>query len=435
MKNIRGLSMQLLKLILLSGLCAVFFFVSVRLISNLLIDKYFTNSKLQAQMNQKRIESFSAYISKNSISATDTDAILKWCDKQPMVLMEIYRDNILYFNSNYYYSDPLSDQNIEATHYNWYSYYELQFSDGAADVLVYSDESYVLHTWITITAMILSGMLFIVIALSGIRKTIRYIYLLCDEIQIMSGGDLEHPISVRGNDELGLLAKELDNMRIALSSHQKKEQEMIKQNNDMITSLSHDLRTPLTKLILYTEIIQNDKCRDDGQLHNYLRLINEKGSQIKEISEHLLKYSLSHGDHETLDIQSVSFREVFFDRLSEMIDYLSANGFMVQYEIEWTDIKLRINELFIARILDNLVSNIEKYADIKYPIQIHSYEDDHYIGITIKNMLSQAQQMTESFGVGIDNINSMMDKMDGKCTVERSEKTFEIRVLFPKNNT
>ena len=127
MKNIRSMSMQLLRLLMLAGICAISFLAVVLVCSDLIINRHFSSSGLQLQMTEKRVESFGDYISKNNVSATDTDKLIKWCDKQPMLLMEIYRDNILYFNSSYSYDDPLIDQNIEIPRYSWYSYYELQF--------------------------------------------------------------------------------------------------------------------------------------------------------------------------------------------------------------------------------------------------------------------------------------------------------------------
>lgn len=432
MKNIRSMSMQLLRLLMLAGICAISFLAVVLVCSDLIINRHFSSSGLQLQMTEKRVESFGDYISKNNVSATDTDKLIKWCDKQPMLLMEIYRDNILYFNSSYSYDDPLIDQNIEIPRYSWYSYYELQFADGPAEVLVYSDESYILNTWITIGAIILSGVLFITVILIGIRKTIRYIYLLCDEIQIMGNGDLEHPVTVRGLNELGLLAKELDQMRSALYYHRLREQAMIKQSNDMITGLSHDLRTPLTKLMLYSEIIQNDRCTDKKQLDKYLARIHEKGLQMKEISDHLLKYSLSQGMPEALIMQSTLFQSAFFDRLSELIDYLTEHGFAVECDIHWIETQIRYNDLYLNRILDNIASNINKYAEKKYPVIMSSVYTDHFIGISVRNFRSSGCDHTESNGIGIESSRTMMRQMNGRCTVKQTETAFEITLLFPK---
>lgn len=431
MKNIRGMSLQLFRLLMIAGICAVSLFVLIHSCSDLLIGKYFSGSDLQLRMIEKRIESFGDYVLNNSISATDTVDLLNWCDKQPMVLMEVYRGNILYFNSSYFYTDPLSEQNIEAPRYNWYSYYEVEFADGPADVLLYSDESYILNSWVTLAAVILSGVLFIAVVLIGIRKPIRYVYQLCDEIQIMGSGDLEHPVTVRGHNELSLLAEELDHMRSALFYHRQKEQEMIRQNNDMITGLSHDLRTPLTKLLLYAEIIQNERYGDKQQLRQYLTRICEKGAQMKEISDHLLQYSLAQGEARTHEMRTVSFRDVFFDRLSEMADYLSVQGFTVECDVDWSEDKISINELYLDRILDNIVSNIDKYAEKACPVKISSIQNDHSIGISVKNNQPSQCRPAESSGVGIESIRAMMQQMKGSCILDRTETVFEITVTFP----
>lgn len=430
MKFNRSMSIQLLRLLVIAGICSAVLMVGTLFFSDLLIQKYFSGSELHSKIIEKRIESFSEYVSKNDISATDTIDLISWCNKQPMVLMEIYRDNILCFNSNYNLIDPLAEQNIEIPRYSWYSYYELQFADGPADVLVYSDESYILKTWIKIGTIIFSGLLFITIVLIGIRKSIHYIYLLCDEIQIMGSGDLEHPITVIEKNELGMLAKELDQMRSALYYHQQKERDMIKQNNDMIASLSHDLRTPMTKVVLYTEIIKNDRCKDKQQLDKYLIQIHDKVLQMKDISEHLLKYSLSQGIPDHPIIQTASFRSVFFDRLSELIDYMYERGFKVECSIDWTERKIYYYDQFTDRILDNMVSNLEKYADKTYPVEICSFNNGCYYGISVKNIRSHCYDKTKSNGVGIENIRNMMKDMKGKCTVRQTKNEFIISLLF-----
>ncbi len=431
MKNIRGMSLQLLRLLMLAGTCSVILLVCVYFCSDMLIGKYFPRSGLQAYMVQKRLESFSNYIEEHDLAVTDTADLMSWCDKQPMVLMEIYRGNLLYFNSNYLYSDPLSEQNIEANRYKWHFYYEVQFSDGPADILMYSDESYILRSWSALAAVTLAGALFIVIVLIGIRQTVRYIYLLCDEIQIMGSGNLDHPVTIRGHNELGLLATNLDQMRSALLYHRQKEQEMIRQNYDMITGLSHDLRTPLTKLLLYAEIIQHGKYENKQQLLMYLQKINEKCSQMEEITNHLMRYSLSQSSPNMPSTRIVSFQDAFFDRLSEMASYLSLRGFTIDCSIDWSRQLICINEFYLERILDNIISNLEKYADKAFPVEIRFIRNDRCAGIAVKNVQSAHYDASQSSGVGIENVRTMMQQMNGSCTVSRIKNVFEITVLFP----
>lgn len=121
MKHIRSMSLQLLRLLALAGLCAVLLLSLLRFSSDRPIGACFPGSVLQQRMIEKRIEAFGDYISSHDISATDTAALLHWCEKQPLVLMEIYRGNVLYFNSDYDAADPLNEQNIEAPRYDWYA--------------------------------------------------------------------------------------------------------------------------------------------------------------------------------------------------------------------------------------------------------------------------------------------------------------------------
>lgn len=435
MKKFRSLGLQLLRLVMVAASVAIAVFLLLQLSSNYLVTKHFSGSELQNVMSQKRLASFSRFVEQNHVAATDTGRLLQWCEKQPMVLMEVYRDHILFFNSNYTYDTELSQQNIEANYYNWYSYYKVPFADGTADVLVYSDESYVLQTWLTVFFIILSVLLFVVIVMVGMRKTVRYIYLLCDEIQNMGQGDLEHAVTVQGDNELGMLAEELEQMRAALFYHRQKEQEMIRQNKEMITGLSHDLRTPLTKILLYTEIIQNGRCSNPAQEWQYLDRIREKGMQMKQISEHLLKYSLAQKENVAPQVREESFKAAFYERFSECVEYLTTQGFQVETRMEWKDDAVSVVDLYLDRIIDNIVSNICKYANPTHPVELALIEQPGFVGFTVKNERLLHADQVESNGVGLGAVRTMMQQMGGICSVEEAELQYTLTLLFVKKDT
>lgn len=97
-----------------------------------------------------------------------------------------------------------------------------------------------------------------------IRGKIRYIDLMEQEIQILKGGDLDYRITVKGKDELASLAAEIDAMRCAIKERQQKEEEAGKANRELVTAMSHDLRTPLTSLLGYVDILQMEKGKTGG---------------------------------------------------------------------------------------------------------------------------------------------------------------------------
>ena len=107
-----------------------------------------------------------------------------------------------------------------------------------------------------------------------LRKKVQDIGILKDHILQMSGGDLNHPIASMGNDELGVLARELDQMRSTLYTNIQQEVESRRANQDLITAMSHDLRTPLTILHGYLDILALG--RNPEQQSEYVRRCLQK---------------------------------------------------------------------------------------------------------------------------------------------------------------
>lgn len=122
----------------------------------------------------------------------------------------------------------------------------------------------------------------------------QYICQLSVEIQAMEGGDLDVPITFRGNHELTRLAHSLDSMRQAFQEQKEREINIFRANQAMIIAMSHDLRTPLTTLQIYTDILRYKKY-EPSQLDGYLEKIDAKAAQIKQLSENIFEYSLVSG--------------------------------------------------------------------------------------------------------------------------------------------
>lgn len=87
-------------------------------------------------------------------------------------------------------------------------------------------------------------------------------------------------------------------------------------------------------------------------------------------------------------------------------------------------------EMYLDRIMDNIVSNIEKYADKAFPVEIQSIQKGQYLGFSVRNTCSEKSEYVQSNGVGLDNIHTLLRHMNGICTVECKGKLFEIILLF-----
>lgn len=191
-------------LLLLSSAAAALLFCCLRFGGGWLLEQYFDGSNFQQQYNERRMQNFQSYVVENDLATTDTAQITHWNKKYPLILMEIYRSNILRYTSAA--PDEVLDNETEAPYYAWVSYYEIPFADGTAEVVIYADDTYRFFTWLTVLSLGIALLVFLSVFLWGSRKLVQYICQLSVEIQAMEGGDLDVPITFRGNHELTRLA-------------------------------------------------------------------------------------------------------------------------------------------------------------------------------------------------------------------------------------
>ena len=100
--------------------------------------------------------------------------------------------------------------------------------------------------------------------------------------------------------------------------------------------------------------------------------------------------------------------------------------------MEWVDKKLRICTDYIWRIMDNISSNIIKYADPQKAVEICSVCNGNKIGFSFRNAVKQLEETVEGTHVGIPSVKNMMEKMNGICEVRQDKEYFYIAIIFPE---
>lgn len=423
--------MQMALLLVAATAIAVLHFIAVDSVSEELVDWYMVKTDYARTQNHKAIENLQEYITDRGLNSRDSAELNEWVKKQWFLSLVVYKNGIQVFDSRYP-DQEIWEEEISFTDYEWSNYSEVEFADGVAEIQVNGAYGYQVYNAVRIIELGISFLIFLLIVLAGIRKKMSYIQKLSDEVEVLEGGGLQHPITIAGNDELSGLAKGLESMRLSFLTSQEKEEAMIRENQRVITEMSHDLRTPVTAIILYAEILKNGKCKDEGKKKTYLEKIHQKALLLKERSDRLLGYSLTVGNKEEFVMESGTFSEVFFDPLSEACGYLDQNGFKVDLRISgWPNRKIMYNSDHVARVMDNIVSNIVKYADKRYPVVISQTEDDTTVGLSFQNWIIRQESSQEGFNVGIQSIQSLMKEMDGYCHYYQGQNIYSIEISFP----
>lgn len=448
---------RLIRLLLLAAVVSAAGFLILNAVVEKRIERYVSNPDYREKENNARIGNLQDYVRKNGISTGDRTDLDEWVKKQAVLSLQVYRNSILMYDSNYREEDAWEGYTGN-NYFDLESYYIVSFADGDADVILFGFYAYQYYNYAVIAELLFSCLLFLCIVMLGIRKMMNYIRLLSREIEILEGGNLDYPITVSGRDELAALASGLDHMRQSFKRQVEQEALLTQANRKMITEMSHDLRTPLTALLLYTKVLQQRKYRNEEQMWEYIDRIELKANQIKKLSDNIFEYALITGEDKVRLEAPETFRTVFYDLLSETSAYLEQKGFQVQMELNgmaseevsaqdrgmggkaasdvrncpeiWQKRYVCIYSDYVTRIFDNITSNIIKYANRCQPVRIRTEFDSHSGRLVFENNKSNLEKKEESTNIGIRNMKNMMRKMNGGCEVEQDGEWFRIILSF-----
>ena len=270
--------------------------------------------------------------------------------------------------------------------------------------------------------------LFLFITLLFIRRKIGYVLKLKDEILLMSGGDLRHPVPDFGVDEIGVLSRELDKLRIALNENMQQEAESRKANQDLITAMSHDLRTPLTILNGYLEVMKLK--RNPRMQEEYLERCLNKTNDIRQMTDRMFEYALVFEKSENVTLTELPI-SLIHQCLTEHIDFLLLAGFTIQSSLYEPAGSIAGDETTLKRIFQNLFSNILKYGDKKDTVLVSCYVEQKQLKISLTNSIKGNLTGIESNHVGLKSVKKMVELHNGTLFLSDQGTSYIVELSFP----
>lgn len=245
------------------------------------IPHYYSFIDEVAGIKDKRNKFFKEFKEKaKDVNLTDKKQVKKLIKtNDPYLSVYIYDNkNEYYVAANYadFLTQPVSvitplyilQTDFETDAYNAVYTKIVQFKDQKAEVELYDMNLLKYIKYYFYIALFASFLTFLLPTFFFIRHKVKYIECLKQEILNMSQGDLSHPMTIQGRDELAVLAHQIDGLRMTLEENYEKEKEMQQTHHDLITAMSHDLRTPLTSLRGYLDILALHCFKDQEQMDN-----------------------------------------------------------------------------------------------------------------------------------------------------------------------
>lgn len=270
---------------------------------------------------------------------------------------------------------------------------------------------------------------FLIVVLFFIRQKMQKVVRLKEEVLRMASGDLTHPLPDWYQDEIGILSSELDHLRVTLGETIQNEQESRAANQNLITALSHDLRTPLTILTGYLEVLRlNRNPQDSGK---YLERCMQKTKDIKEMTDRMFEYALVF-EHTETPVLTTMDSAALHSILSDNCDFLRLLGFQVTVVFPEDACSFTCDESMLKRIFTNLFSNIIKYGEKKQPVKICVALEHPSVIVRFTNGIKQEHSNVESNRIGLKSVEKMMQLMGGRFHTLQNADTFHASLVLPK---
>lgn len=363
-------------------------------LSKEIMNYYFETSSFIVNSEEPYVESLQKYISQNNMSLSDCNQLVDWIKENNITYFTISKDRELLYGVTYIDGLIMDGNATESLHNTWQYFIPVKFSDVEADVFIYATFTEKYYEILSISSALIS----IILGFLFIYFSIRHVIF-----------NLQHDLELS----------------------EKREAELKKDKESIIRSMAHDLRTPLTGLITFAEIIKIENI--DGKINEeHIDKVIYKANEIKELTDQIFDLSMLNNLEDISLGPKELFESALEDYLSDFCFVMEGQGFVVDSQkIEWRNINVAVNTIFLGRIINNLISNICKYGKLGTEIIIGTKYSEEFAGVYISNIIDQEKSALDSTGVGMKNVLSMMEQMGGRFLSEQEKDIFSVYLWFP----
>lgn len=436
-------------------------FLLISLVSNHCIDKrYLAKDKVEKRVEEYRGE-LQDYITDNGIASSDVEKIARWAKKNKYLFIAVYDGDTLVYetgmniekvqktvenkeNADDSTKNSVSDGSAgvsgrapskEELRAEAKGPYKLTTADGELEVLIADYSEHLYYDIFKILAIILAFISFLVVMWLYFFELTKKISRLGREVTAVADGDVNRAITADGDDELTRLCADVEYMRISMLENIEKERAALEANRELITAMSHDIRTPLTVLLGYLDIMKSNT--QDGDMLQYIETSERTAMRLKKMSDDMFGYFLVYGGGVEVEIQECDARTLVDQMLSGHVFLLREQGYTIEFNFEAENNDF-LNEVIVVtdppqlmRIVENIFSNVMKYADKEKPVTVFVNSDTDEMTIKVSNFTAPNPDEAQKNGIGLRSCLKLANAMDIRFSSDEEDGVFTSTLCVP----
>lgn len=302
-----------------------------------------------------------------------------------------------------------------------------------------------------IVTIVIGMMTFFILILLGIRRKICYIKSLSNAVKEIAKGDFNTNIDVDGSDELAVVALSIDHMQHELKNQMQLQMKNEEKVREMITNISHDLKTPLTIITGYLDVIKKGQYESKEQQMEYLDKAYDRAISMDSMIKKIFQLAKQGDIRESLNLSEINLALLLRQMYMEYQPIAQKNEKNLVYQCDKLDIQVSIDVDRMMNAFGNLFMNAIKYAVRNSTIEVNVEDRDEVVFISFKNKAnnvnaSEIDQFFDKFyrgdkarnskvegnGVGLALVKEIVEWHQGKVWAEYEHEEIMIGILLKK---
>lgn len=276
----------------------------------------------------------------------------------------------------------------------------------------------------------------LLIKIAGMRRAADEI---CAEVDSRLGRDTNVGIDITiSDDKMRRLAAEIDRQMRRLRKEHIRYLQGDRELKEAVTNISHDLRTPLTAICGYMELLEQEEATEKVRV--YLAVIQERIDTMKQLTEELFRYSLVVSANQYEERESVDLNRAIEDSIAAYYGALKEAGITQRILIPKEKITRQLNKAALSRILANVIGNAVKYSDGDLEITLlknghivfrnHAKEMDQVLAERLFDRFYTIETGKNATGLGLSIARALTEQMGGKIWASYKEECLIMEIGF-----